>query len=94
MVYSLETRQAPATLLDRGTAPQWLPDGRHIAFFENNSIGIIDVESRQITTSPFTPLRGMDLPNAFPRLSKDGATLYLRETLEEGDIWMLQIGDH
>jgi hypothetical protein len=28
-----------------------------------------------------------------PRLSKDGSTLYGRQTLEQSDIWMLQLAD-
>ena len=91
LVYSLATRQYQ-TILNRGASPQWLPDGRHIAFFESDSIGIIDVDSHQVTTSPFTPLPGMrDITIAYPRLSKDGSTLYLRQMLEQGDIWMLQL---
>jgi Tol biopolymer transport system component len=91
LVYSLATRQYQP-MLDHGTAPQWLPDGRHIAFFESDSIGIIDTDSRQVTESPFTPLPGVDFATAYPRLSKDGSTLYMRQTLEQGDIWMLQLG--
>jgi len=91
LVYSLATGQYQP-MLDHGSAPQWLPDGRRIVFFESNSIGILDVDTRQVTTGPFTPLPGMrDLTTAYPRLSKDGSTVYIRQTLEQSDIWMLQI---
>ena len=89
LVYSPATRQSQS-MTGRGISPQWLPDGRHIAFFERNSIGILDVDTQAVTTSPFTTLPGVDITTAYPRLSKDGSTLYMRQTLEQGDIWMLQ----
>jgi eukaryotic-like serine/threonine-protein kinase len=91
LVYSLATRQFQA-MTGQGVLPQWLPDGRHIAFFQRNSIGIVDVESQTVTASPFTTLPGVDVTTAYPRLSRDGSTLYMRQTLEQGDIWMLQPG--
>jgi serine/threonine protein kinase len=89
LVYSLAAHQFQR-MLDRGIGPQWLPDGKHIAFFERHSIGILDVDSQTVTTSPFTTLPGVDITSAYPRLSKDGSTLYMRQTLEQGDIWMFQ----
>jgi eukaryotic-like serine/threonine-protein kinase len=91
-LYSLPTRQFH-NVLNRGFAPQWLPDGRHIVFFEKQRIGIIDLDSRHLTTSDFTPPPGVELDaSIFPRLSQDGSTLYIRQTLEYGDIWMMHLG--
>ncbi len=92
VVYSLATRQYQ-TMLNHGAAPRWLSDGKHIVFFESNSIGILDLDTQAVTSSPFTTLPGVDLTAAYPRLSDDGSTLYMRQTVEQGDIWMLQPSD-
>ena len=89
-VYSIPTARHEK-VLDRGVSPLWLPDGRHIAAFDRESISIVDLGSHQVTTTPFTALAGVHLDDttAAPRLSGDGSTLYLRQTLEQGNIWMV-----
>ena len=92
VLYSLRTRHFEI-VLDRGLAPQWLPDGRRIAFFERQSIGVFDLGTRQATISPFAPLPGVQLDdrNTWPFLSKDGSALYVRQMLEQGDIWIVRL---
>ncbi|HEY0157341.1 MAG TPA: protein kinase [Thermoanaerobaculia bacterium] len=89
--YSLETRTFQPVLA-RGHSPQWLPDGKHVVFFEKDRIGIVDADTGQSTDAPFAPLRGVHLddPTFYPRVSRDGSTLYLRQVLEQGDIWMMK----
>jgi Tol biopolymer transport system component len=89
VIYSLRTRQLQP-VLDRGNWPQWLPDGRHIAFFDKRSVGIFDLDSRRVT-STFAPT-DVDLSTAIavsPFLSRDGSTLYVRQAIEQGDIWLV-----
>jgi eukaryotic-like serine/threonine-protein kinase len=88
-IYSLRTHRLE-TVLDRGIWPQWLPDGRHIAFFDRKSIAILDLANRRVT-STVTPV-DIDLSTAVtiaPFLSRDGATLYVRQAIEQGDIWLV-----
>ena len=88
--YAIQTHQL-AKIFDRGTSPQWLPDGRHIVFFEKKSIGILDLESRHMTTAPFSRVPGVDMELAsLLRLSRDGSTFYTRQILEQGDIWLMR----
>jgi len=88
-VYSPQTRRLEK-VLDRGVALRWLPDSKHIAFFENQSIGILDLDTRIATTNAFAPLPGVEFDDTSPRLSKDGSTMYVRQMLEQGDIWMVR----
>jgi Tol biopolymer transport system component len=89
-VYSLPSHQLDK-ILDYGTFPLWLPDGKHIVFFEEQKIGILDLGTRSVTTAPFNPPPRVDtdITNT-PRLSRDATTLYVRQTSEQGDIWMVQ----
>jgi serine/threonine protein kinase/dipeptidyl aminopeptidase/acylaminoacyl peptidase len=91
-VYVPETRRFER-IVGQGISPQWLPDSRHVALFEKGSIGILDLESRHLTSSAFTPPPGVDWETISPRLSKDGSTLYMRQVLEQGDIWMLRFNE-
>jgi Tol biopolymer transport system component len=89
VVYSLRTRRLEP-VLDHGTWPQWLPDGRHIAFFDRRSVGIFDLDSHRVR-STFAPT-DVDLSTAItisPFLSRDGSTLYVRQAIEQGDIWLV-----
>jgi Tol biopolymer transport system component/predicted Ser/Thr protein kinase len=89
-VYSLATRRLDR-VLDRGVSPRWLPDGKRIVFFEKHSIGILDVDTRHVTTQASPVLPGVDFDKS-PQLSRDGSTLYVRQMLEQGDIWMARFG--
>jgi serine/threonine protein kinase len=91
VVYSLETKRFDK-VLEHGIAPQWLPDGRHIVFFAKRRIGVLDLDRRIVTAIAVTPPPGVELddPAARPRLSRDGASLCVRQTLEQGDIWMVR----
>ena len=88
-VYSPQTRRFEK-VLDSGGSPRWLPDSRHIAFFENRKIGVLDLDTRVVTANAFPPLPGVEFDNTSPRLSTDGSTMYVRQMLEQGDIWMLR----
>jgi len=75
-------------LLNRGVLPQWLPDGRHIVFFEAGSIGVIDLDRHQVTTA----VTGVRLNDGtfWPYVSRDGSTLDMRQTVEQGNVWMVR----
>lgn len=89
LVYSLATRQT-TRLLDHGTSPHWIPGGR-IVFFEKQSIGLLDVATRRVTSTPFPRLPGVGPLTSRPKFSADATTLFLLETVEEGDVWMASI---
>ncbi|PYQ28620.1 MAG: hypothetical protein DMF56_15405 [Acidobacteria bacterium] len=86
-LYSLQTGRHEL-LLDHGITPLWLPDGRHLIFFEAQSIGILDIATRRVAMLPFTPLTGVDFRLFRPFVSADGSTLYIRQTLEQGNVWI------
>jgi len=90
-VYSLQTRRFEK-ILDRGVKPQWFPDGRHILFFEHDGPHVIDLDTRAVTTSS-SPYPGVVWDDTtFPRrLSADGTTLYVRQMLEQGDVWVARL---
>lgn len=90
-LYTPRTRKVEK-ILDYGFRPQWFADGKRVLFFTNQSIGILDVDTRQVASSPFTPPSGVQVADSdFPRLSRDGSTLYVRQTLEQGDIWVVRL---
>ena len=91
-VYSVQTRRFE-TLLDHGLFPQWLPDMR-VLFFGPNSLGVLDLQRRGIVSIPFKPMTGVDLEGNSnpPRISPDGRTLFVRQALEQGDIWTVNLG--
>jgi eukaryotic-like serine/threonine-protein kinase len=91
VVYTLATRQY-RVVSERGHSSQWLPDAKRIIFFEKNSIGVADVDSGTVTTHKVAPIPGAHLDDAVlaPRISRDGSTLYIRQVLEQGDIWLVQ----
>ena len=88
-VYDLRAGQRQR-MLDRGNTPMWLPDGRHILYFERQSIGILDLDTHQITTAPFVPFpqSRTEADSFLPYLSNDGATLYARQPVEQGSVWV------
>ena len=83
-IYSPLSRRSEK-LIEQGSAPQWLSDSRHIVFFEKQSIVILDLETRR----KIVAAQQLELAGASPRLSRDGSTLYARQTLELGDIWLV-----
>jgi eukaryotic-like serine/threonine-protein kinase len=89
VLYSLPARRAE-TIRAGGSCPQWAHDGRRIVFFDKGGIGIFDLASRRETKTPF--LRS-DIQLDFTSiLSRDGSTLYARQTIEQGDIWLMTPG--
>jgi Tol biopolymer transport system component len=90
-LYSLETKRVDR-VRNRGSVPQWLPDGR-VVFVETSAIGIYDVASKKETLRPFPPPPGVSLDRnpVGPRFSPDGASLYIGQTREQGDIWVVQL---
>ncbi|HKS23939.1 MAG TPA: protein kinase [Thermoanaerobaculia bacterium] len=89
-VYSLPSHELDK-VLNYGTFPLWLPDGKHIVFFDDRKIGILDLGTRSVTTAPFNPPPRVDTDiTQTPRLSRDASTLYVCQTIEQGTIWMVQ----
>ncbi|HEY6137702.1 MAG TPA: protein kinase [Thermoanaerobaculia bacterium] len=75
-----------------GSNPRWLADGRHIAFFDAGRISVFDLPTRSLKSSALPLPAGVDINAVRPRLSIDGATLYLRQRLEQGDVWLMRPG--
>jgi Tol biopolymer transport system component len=78
-------------LTGSGVSPQWLPDSRHVAIFDGGEMLVVDIGTRKVTKTSFKAPPGVRIGagvSAPPRLSPDGTTLYVRQTLEEGDIWL------
>jgi Tol biopolymer transport system component len=90
ILYSLRTRRAEK-LSESGVSPHWTPDGKKIVYFERQDIRILDLASRALTIVPFTPLAGgqIDLRDG-SRMSQDASTLYVLQTVQQGDIWMVR----
>ena len=93
ILYTLRTRRAEK-VFDTGVRPQFLPDGQRLVFFERDRVGILDLDTRQVTRAPWAPMPGaqVDLYSALPVLSKDGTTLFIRYIHEQGDIWVVRPG--
>ncbi|MEA2462886.1 MAG: eukaryotic-like serine/threonine-protein kinase, partial [Acidobacteriota bacterium] len=89
-VYSLASRSS-RKVLDHGFAPQWLPGGR-VAFFEKGSIGVLDLQTRLLHTALFPVIEGVSLdpPEISPSFASDGSVVYVRQTLEQGDVWLVK----
>ena len=87
ILYSPATHRSEK-VLPHGEWPQWLPDGKKIVFFDRNRAGIFDLASRQVTPAPLAPAAGAQLDSR-SILSRDGSTIYVRQTQEQGDIWMM-----
>ena len=89
VVYSMQDRRLD-TVHDHGDSPEWMRDGRRIAFVEKNGVGVLDLETRRVTTISVTRLPGVDVTDEIPRLAPDGSMLYVQQTLEQGDVWMMR----
>jgi hypothetical protein len=89
-LYSAEMHRLE-TDLGSGFSPQWLPDSRRVALFNQERIGVLDLDSRRLHASAFTAPPGVWVPDVvLPRLSRDGSTLYMRQAQEQGDIWIVR----
>jgi serine/threonine protein kinase/sugar lactone lactonase YvrE len=89
-IYSLKTRQIKK-VVDRGIQPQWI-DRNNLLFFDETGPVIVELGTGRRRA---VPVRSLNLPGvnwndveAIRRLSADGSTLYIRQVLEQGDIWM------
>ena len=91
ILYSLRTRRAEK-LSENGSSPHWTPDGKKIVYFGQHAIQILDLESRSVRTAPFTLLSSaeIDLRRPAARLSRDAATLYVRQVSHQGDVWLMR----
>ena len=85
-VYSPQTRRSE-NVFPRGRWPAWLPDGGRIIFFEQNRIDILDLVSHRATSARLPSLPQVQFDST-TFLSRDGTTLWVRQTLEQGDIWL------
>jgi eukaryotic-like serine/threonine-protein kinase len=92
VIYSPGARQV-RTILRRDVArAQWLADGRNIVFFDRRRVGSMDVESGREKIAPFVMLPGVQF-DFTSVMSRDGSTLYARQTLEQGDIWVAHFAE-
>jgi Tol biopolymer transport system component len=89
VIYTPQTKRARTILSDAVARAQWLADGRRIVFFDRTRIGSIDVDSGHQTIAAFPALPGVQL-DYLSVASRDGSTLYVRQTLEQGDVWLVQ----
>jgi WD40 repeat protein len=89
-VYSFRTGRREK-VLDHGLMPVWLRSSRRLAAFEDGRISIVDLDTGRTTIAPFASPAGVHLDDRAlpPQLSRDGSTLYVRQALEQGNIWML-----
>jgi len=70
-------------IADNGSAPDWLPDGKHVLFVSNSQMFVVDIASKQVRPVPLPrPIRGFSV-------SPDGRALYLDERTAEADIWLM-----
>jgi hypothetical protein len=62
-------------------------------YFESDAVGVLDTASGKETVRPFVAPPGVSLADNLvgPRLSPDGASLYVGQTREQGDIWVVQL---
>ncbi|HEV2721429.1 MAG TPA: protein kinase [Thermoanaerobaculia bacterium] len=87
-IYSLETHHVDM-LLNYGVVPQWLSDGKHLLFFDKAGLHILDLDTRRISTETVSiPGVAWDDDTVSHHLSRDHTTLYVCQTIEQGDIWM------
>jgi sugar lactone lactonase YvrE len=86
-VYSCATNRVdlgPEKVLN---GPTWLPDGRRILFWDYVRSKAV-LWNRETNTSRDIP--GLPGPSEF-QLDRDGRTLLMNHSINEGDIWMLTL---
>ena len=81
-LYSLSSKTYEK-IFDDGSAPEWLPDGKHVLFVSNSQLRVLDIASKQVRPVPLPrPIRGFSI-------APDGRALYLDERTAEADIWLM-----
>ena len=90
--YSLRTRRTEL-LSPEGFSPHWTPDGSKIVWFDRRGARIFDPQRRAVTTLRFGDIWGapVELTDTSARLSRDATMLYLRQIVQQGDIWMARL---
>ncbi|MFL6234201.1 MAG: protein kinase domain-containing protein [Thermoanaerobaculia bacterium] len=87
VLYSLPGR-VYRKVAERGEGATWLSDSRHLLYWDNGALFLLDTQSgasRQVLTTP----PGSDY-NDFS-VSPDDRVLYLARNTEQGDIWLLTL---
>jgi len=89
-LYRLQTRQYER-LTRRGLSPYWLPDGRRLLYSENDArkLWVVDTLSRQVQEISLDIRGRFDSFNM--ALSRDARTLYLVESEQEADLWLMDL---
>jgi len=94
-IYSLVEKKYER-LTDRGVPIGWLPDGRTILFVDHSAILAVDRitrTTREVIAIPQVQSIVERVPKSNQSrlsISKDGRSLYMLNTVLEGDIWMLE----
>jgi eukaryotic-like serine/threonine-protein kinase len=73
-------------LTERGEAPTWLSDSRHLLYVDDREIHLLDAQTRRaqrvLTAPPGSVYEDLSL-------SPDDRLLYLVRVMNDGDIWLL-----
>jgi Tol biopolymer transport system component len=100
LLHSPDGQQVPGVVLyspdskiykritDHGEGQIWLSDSRHLLYWDNGSLLLLDIVSRAsrpvLTTPPDSEYNGFGL-------SRDDRILYMSRNTEQGDIWLLTL---
>lgn len=88
--YSLETNRYEKVVENAQAISSWLPDSRRLVYGNENTIFLVDTEtksSRELLSVPNLDLRA-------PFVSRDGRLLYYTAYSAESDIWLLDISQN
>ena len=88
VIYTLETKTYER-LVDKGTDPKWLRDGRRLLFVDEGKLYLLDRQSR---TPRLVLAEDPGVSIGDYSLSPDERTLYYIRSTLEGDIWMANLG--
>jgi Tol biopolymer transport system component len=88
IAYSVRTHRTETLVEHNVPRPQWL-DARNLAYFKDQQVVILNLDDHRETAVPLPPLPGVAL-DYYSVLSRDGSTLYLRQTVEQGDVWLVR----
>ncbi|HKR67175.1 MAG TPA: protein kinase [Thermoanaerobaculia bacterium] len=92
LTYSLAERpRRVQKRLDDRVLPRWLGNDRIVAFAKGN-LSILELSSGHVTNMPLTLPPGVDIDDSITgaRLSRDHTTLYVRQALEQSDVWLMR----